>query len=106
LLERVGLAARAEHLPAHLSGGERQRVAIARALACRPTLLLADEPTGALDTHTGNEILELLLSLRDDEGVTVLLVTHDPAIAAHADRQVYICDGRLSDAPPIEERGA
>ncbi len=103
LLERVGLGARAGHLPAQLSGGERQRVAIARSIACRPPLLLADEPTGALDTHTGNEILELLLSLREHEGVTVLLVTHDPAIAAHADRQVFICDGRLSDAPPGEE---
>ncbi len=103
LLERVGLAARAGHLPAQLSGGERQRVAIARSIACRPPLLLADEPTGALDTHTGNEILELLLSLREHEGVTVLLVTHDPAIAAHADRQVYICDGRLRDEAPGEE---
>jgi putative ABC transport system ATP-binding protein len=103
LLDRVGLAARAGHLPAQLSGGERQRVAIARSIACNPRLLLADEPTGALDTHTGNEILKLLLSLRDEEEVTVLLVTHDPAIAAHADRQVYICDGRLSDAPPRDE---
>jgi putative ABC transport system ATP-binding protein len=106
LLERVGLGARAGHLPAQLSGGERQRVAIARSLACRPPLLLADEPTGALDTHTGNEILALLLSLRENEGVTVLLVTHDPAIAAHADRQVYICDGRLKDEPPSVELGS
>jgi putative ABC transport system ATP-binding protein len=104
LLERVGLGARAGHVPAQLSGGERQRVAIARSLACRPPLLLADEPTGALDTHTGNEILDLLLSLREKEGVTVLLVTHDPAIAARADRQVFICDGRLSEVATHEER--
>jgi putative ABC transport system ATP-binding protein len=95
LLGDVGLAARAHHYPAQLSGGEQQRVALARAVALRPALLLADEPTGNLDSTTGGAIIELMLRLRRERGSTLLLVTHDPALAAHADRTVGILDGRL-----------
>ena len=96
-LERVGLAARARHLPAELSGGERQRVAIARALVNRPSVILADEPTGNLDTETGEAILDLLLSLQR-EGATVIMVTHDPRIGARGERLVNIRDGRIDTA--------
>ncbi len=95
LLDRVGLAARADHLPSQLSGGEQQRVAIARALANRPRVLLADEPTGNLDSATGEAILELLDRLWDEEGLTVVLITHDPAIAARAPRVVRLADGTV-----------
>jgi len=99
LLARVGLADRAKHRPAELSGGERQRVAIARSLACQPRLLLADEPTGALDTRTSIEILELMIDLQRDEGLTVVMVTHDPKVAAYAGRQIHLLDGRIASAP-------
>lgn len=95
LLARVGLAERALHHPAELSGGQRQRVALARALACGPKLLLADEPTGALDTRAGEEILQLLRELRESEALTIALVTHDTDVAATADRRVLLCDGRI-----------
>ncbi len=95
LLSRVGLARRADHFPAQLSGGERQRVAIARSIACRPRVLLADEPTGALDTRTGAEILDLLHELQQDTHVTVLMVTHDPEVAGFANRQIHLRDGRI-----------
>ena len=101
LLARVGLSDKLDSRPTQLSGGQQQRVAIARALAMRPSLLLADEPTGALDTRTGAEILALFRSLNRDEGVTVVLVTHDPGVAAATDRVVRIQDGRLTyDGPP------
>ena len=95
LLERVGLGERGHHYPSQLSGGERQRVAIARAFAPRPLLLLADEPTGNLDRDTGLEALELLTSLRQELGTTLVLVTHDIEIASRAGRRVHIDRGRI-----------
>ena len=97
LLEEVGLGDRIRSYPPTLSGGERQRVAIARALANDPRLLLADEPTGALDTDTGGQILGLLRRLRDERGTTILMVTNDDTVAAQADRVLQIRDGLLSD---------
>jgi len=98
LLAEVGLGDRVKSYPPTLSGGERQRVAIARALANDPRLLLADEPTGALDSETGAQILELLHRVRDEHGTTILMVTNDDAVAAQADRVLQIRDGRLSSA--------
>lgn len=99
LLERVGLAERADHRPRELSGGQQQRVAIARALAGRPRVLLADEPTGALDSRTGQEILDLIYALREREALSVVMVTHDPRVASLADRRVVLSDGHVvSDA--------
>ena len=95
LLEAVGLGPRGEHLPSELSGGEQQRVSIARALANRPRILLADEPTGNLDSATGEEIVALLRSISDQRGQAVVLITHDASIAARAGRVVRMQDGRL-----------
>jgi ABC-type lipoprotein export system ATPase subunit len=95
LLDRVGLAARAEHIPSQLSGGEQQRVAIARALANEPGVLLADEPTGNLDSATGDEILALLRSLCAERGQTIVLITHDRALSAQAPRLVELKDGAI-----------
>ncbi len=95
LLELVGLGHRLEHLPEELSGGERQRVAIARALAVYPPILLADEPTGNLDTHTGQEILKLVHDLHDRLGATILIVTHDAGVAQSCQRTVTLRDGRI-----------
>jgi len=95
LLEEVGLGDRAEHYPVQLSGGEQQRVAVARAVARRPPVLLADEPTGNLDSATGKQIIELILGLNRTLGSTLVLVTHDPALAAHADRLITLRDGRV-----------
>jgi putative ABC transport system ATP-binding protein len=98
LLDLVGLADRAGHRPHELSGGEQQRVAIARALANRPRLLLADEPTGQLDSHTGRAIMGLLQSAVHHEGATAIVATHDPALLDIADRVIEIRDGRLADS--------
>jgi putative ABC transport system ATP-binding protein len=95
LLAEVGLAERAHHYPVQLSGGEQQRVAVARALARRPPLLLADEPTGNLDSATGKQIIDLLVGANRRLGRTLVLVTHDPALAAHADRIITLRDGRI-----------
>jgi putative ABC transport system ATP-binding protein len=100
LLDEVGLSPRATSYPPTLSGGERQRVAVARALANEPRLLLADEPTGALDTTTGEQIVELLRTLRAQRGTTILLVTNDPDVADAADRTLRIRDGRIEEATP------
>ena len=102
-LERVGLAHRVRHLPHQLSGGERQRVAIARALVNRPALVLADEPTGALDTANGHAVLELLHRL-NEEGTTIAIITHDQEIAAGLPRRVEIRDGRLVQNSPEAQR--
>jgi putative ABC transport system ATP-binding protein len=105
-LERVGLAERARHRPAELSGGQQQRVAIARALVTEPEVVLADEPTGALDIRSGRGVLEALRAAVDSFGQTVVLVTHDPTAAAFADRVVFMADGKLVgglDAPSAEE---
>ena len=96
LLDEVGLAHRAQHRPATLSGGERQRVAVARSLANGPRLLLADEPTGALDSANSQRIIELLATLRARHGMTVIVVSYDAAVYAHADRTMTILDGRLA----------
>lgn len=96
-LERVGLKDRADHLPAELSGGEQQRVAIARAIVNQPTVLFADEPTGNLDSNTSKEIMEILLKLADQHGVTLIVVTHDQNLAKVGDRTLVIKDGKISE---------
>ncbi len=102
LLETVGLKERLDHSPAQLSGGEQQRVAIARSLINEPALLLADEPTGNLDSHTGDEILQLFRQLNQERNITLLLVTHDPDVARHADRVIRISDGQIVEDPREE----
>ncbi|MBV9001972.1 MAG: ABC transporter ATP-binding protein, partial [Solirubrobacterales bacterium] len=96
-LARVGLADRARHRPAQLSGGQQQRVAIARALVTEPEVIFADEPTGALDRGTAREVLDMLRRATDDDGRTLIMVTHDPVAAACADRVVFLADGRIVD---------
>jgi len=96
LLGEVGLAERADHLPAHLSGGEQQRVAIARALSVEPRVVLADEPTGNLDSATGGEIIDLLANLAAEHGSTVIVATHDASLASRAPRRVSMRDGKLT----------
>ena len=108
VLREVGLEDRAHHYPSQLSGGEQQRVAVARAFASRPALLLADEPTGNLDSETGERVLQLLLDMRERHGTTLVLVTHDQVVAARADRQVHMFGGKLvSDTgSPVPSRKA
>jgi putative ABC transport system ATP-binding protein len=97
-LERVGMAHRAKHLPSQLSGGQQQRVAVARAVAGEPLILLADEPTGNLDSRSGEAVMGLLRELHQT-GATICMVTHDPRYAAHADRSIHLFDGRVVDEP-------
>lgn len=103
-LNRVGLADRAEHFPSQLSGGQQQRVAIARALVNRPSLLLADEPTGNLDSRTSVEIMEILQGLNDQQGLTVVIVTHEPDIAQYAKRALEFRDGKLRKDTVVQNR--
>jgi putative ABC transport system ATP-binding protein len=103
---RVGLETRLRHRPSQLSGGQQQRVAIARALVTQPEVVFADEPTGALDTQTGREVLALLREIVDEAGHTVVMVTHDPVAASYADRAILLADGRIAgmvDAPGADE---
>ena len=105
LLEQTGLGDRRDHRPAELSGGQQQRVAIARALVTRPTVVFADEPTGNLDSHTGEEILELLRTTVDEVGQTVVMVTHEPRAAAMADRVLFLSDGLIVRDQPRASAG-
>ena len=100
-LERVGMAHRAKHLPSQLSGGQQQRVAVARAVAGEPVILLADEPTGNLDSKSGESVMELLHELYMN-GATICMVTHDPRYARHADKHIHLFDGRVVAEPPAE----
>ena len=102
LINRVGLGDRYHHEPSQLSGGQQQRVAIARALINRPALLLADEPTGNLDSHTSQEVLQMFQQLNREEGITIILVTHDPMVARHARRIIGISDGVIVDGASLQ----
>ena len=111
LLESVGLGERLHHYPVQLSGGEQQRVALARAFILDPPIVLADEPTGNLDSENGEHVLELLLRRNRDAGTTLVLVTHDPQVSAHAQRRIVLRDGRVIEdelqsaaRPPVDER--
>ncbi len=105
LLDRVGLASKVMSLPSQLSGGEQQRVAIARALIGTPGLVLADEPTGSLDSTNSEEIVRLLAELNREHGVTMVIATHDPGVAAHCERTLMMLDGRLDEASPAAALG-
>ena len=103
-LEKVGMAHRAKHLPSQLSGGQQQRVAVARAVGGAPSILLADEPTGNLDSKNGEAVMELLRELHR-EGATICMVTHDPRYARHADRSIHLFDGRVVEEDGSKHRG-
>ena len=103
LLQRIGLGDRMDHQPSQLSGGEQQRVAIARSLVNNPRVLLADEPTGNLDSHTSEEILQMFQNLNKSEGLTIILVTHDPTVAQHAQRMIHIRDGLIENGAVVEK---
>ena len=106
VLSEVGLSERKDHYPVQLSGGEQQRVAVARAFGTRPSVLFADEPTGNLDSENGEKVLDLLFRLHRDRGSTLILVTHDPGLAAYADRVVSLRDGRIvADSAPAGGEG-
>lgn len=102
LIDRVGLADRFHHEPSQLSGGQQQRVAIARALVNRPSLLFADEPTGNLDSHTSQDVLSMFQQLNQEDGITIILVTHDPGVARHAKRIIGISDGVIVDGAALQ----
>jgi putative ABC transport system ATP-binding protein len=106
MLVQMGLTARMRHLPSQLSGGQQQRVAIARALVGRPQLLLADEPTGNLDTAASRQVLDLLEKINAEDKTTIVMVTHDPALAARARRKLHVLDGRLIDPRASTSTGA
>jgi putative ABC transport system ATP-binding protein len=101
-LDKVGMGRRLKHYPSQLSGGQQQRVAVARALGGAPSILLADEPTGNLDSKNGEAVIQLLRELHQ-EGATICMVTHDPRYARYADRTIHLFDGRIVDQPAIEE---
>jgi putative ABC transport system ATP-binding protein len=105
-LEKVGLLAYERQLPDTLSAGEQQRVGIARAIVARPALLIADEPTGNLDTETGQKVIELLFGLQQRRAATLLLITHDPALARRCDRIIHLADGRIVDEEIVRNQAA
>jgi putative ABC transport system ATP-binding protein len=105
-LQHVGLGHRLDHLPTELSGGQQQRVAIARSLINNPKIIMADEPTGNLDSKSGAEIMEIFHRLHEEQGITLIMVTHDPVIAAEAERTIYLLDGRVDERSVVRTEHA